>query len=354
MNKKIKVLHVLKSSIYSGAENVAITIINHLDKNYESAYLATNGEIEAILKKNEISYFLLNKYTRNNISKVIKNYQPDIVHAHDFSATVFCATIPGSFHLISHIHYDPPWVQYWNLRTITYNYFNKRIDKVLTVSTSMFKNMVFADKFIDKVSVVKNPIDIENIKQKANIELPSDKSMIDIIYVGRFVEQKDPQRFIRIIQELKNKGLSKLNCVMLGDGELLGECKKIVHESRLDDTIQFLGFQQNPYTFMKNSKLLCITSRWEGYGLVIAEANILEIPVLSTKTSGACEILGDESWEMCENDIEFVEKALRLFTDQLQYKIIKEAAIKRAENFVNVEDYISTISSIYKNEVDNP
>lgn len=351
MSRRIRVLHVLKSSSYSGAENVAITIIKHLDENYEAAYLATKGEIEDVLRKEGICYFLLDKFTRRNISKIIKEYQPDIVHAHDFTATVLCAMILRSFRLISHLHYDPPWVYNWNIRTIVYKCCKKRISKVLTVSTDMFQNMVFANKFKEKVIVVKNPLDVERIKQKANDKQYNNLFAIDIVFVGRFVEQKNPQRFIRLVETLKKEGFDKLCCIMLGDGNLLEECQRMVKCIGLEENVQLLGFQSNPYAYINKSSLLCLTSRWEGFGLVIAEANILGVPVLSTKTSGACEILGEKAWEICESDEEFVDKAKQLLTDHFQYKIKSKDALDRAKRFSDMEAYMSQIISIYKEEV---
>lgn len=351
MSRRIRVLHVLKSSSYSGAENVAITIIKNLNENYEAAYLATRGDIEDVLRKEGICYFLLDKFTRKNISNIIDVYQPDIVHAHDFTATVLCSMIFRSFRLISHLHYDPPWVYNWNFRTMVYQSCEKRISKVLTVSTDMFQNMVFANKFKDKVIVVKNPLDAEHIKQKSDDKQYVNLMPIDIIFVGRFVEQKNPKRFIRLVETLKRNGFDKLSCMMLGDGDLLEECRRMVKNVGLEENIQLLGFQSNPYAYINKSSLLCLTSRWEGFGLVIAEASILGVPVLSTKTSGACEILGDDAWEICENDEEFVDKAKRLLTDPVQYVTKSEEAIQRARRFSNMEAYMSHIISIYKEEV---
>jgi glycosyltransferase involved in cell wall biosynthesis len=351
MSRRIRVLHVLKSSSYSGAENVVITIIKHLNENYEAAYLATRGEIEDVLREEGICYFLLDKLTRKNISKIIEEYKPDIVHAHDFTATVLCAMILGKFRLISHLHYDPPWVYNWNIRTIVYQCCKKRISKVLTVSTDMFQNMVFANKFKEKVIVVKNPLDVERIKQKADDKQYDNLLAIDIIFVGRFVEQKNPQRFIRLVETLKREGFDKLHCIMLGDGKLLEECRRMVKSLGLEENVQLLGFQGNPYAYINKSSLLCLTSRWEGFGLVIAEASILGVPVLSTKTSGACEILGEKAWEICDSDVEFVDKAKQLLTDHIQYEIKSEEAVDRARRFCDMEVYMSYIVSIYKEEV---
>lgn len=350
MSKRFKVLHVLKSSVYSGAENVVITIMKHLGEQFEFAYLAVKGEIEAVLKREQLSYYLLEKYTRKAIGKVIREFEPDVVHAHDFTATVFCSSLKKDFYLISHLHYDPPWVQHWNLKTVLYAGYARKIDKLVLVSHDMISSMVFTKDLKvkpSKICVIKNPLDIRRIKQDAETE-GSDCSCYDVIFVGRFVEQKDPQRFIRIINEVKRKGLVNIACIMLGKGELFEECRGLINELELDANIQMAGFQQNPYRYIKNSKILSLTSKWEGFGLVLAEANILGVPALSTKTSGACEVLGKDAWEICNTDAEFTEKITGLLTKDMQYQNIKKAVQKRSQKFDNLEDYMERITLIYK------
>ena len=350
MNKKIKVLHVLKSSVYSGAENVVITIMKHLAEQFDFAYLATKGEIEAVLKKEQLSYYLLKKYTRKAIGKVIREFEPDIVHAHDFTATVFCSSLRKDFYLISHLHYDPPWVKHWNLKTILYACCDRKINKLLVVSQDMIQAMVFTKDLKiqpSKIFVIKNPLDICRIKSGAEVE-GSDCSGHDVVFIGRFVEQKDPQRFIRIISKVKRAGLVDINCIMLGEGTLFDACGYLIKELELDANIQMAGFQQNPYRYIKNSKILCMTSRWEGFGLVLAEANVLGVPALSTKTSGACEVLGRDAWEICTTDSEFVEKMTKLLTKDMEYQNIQKVVQKRSEGFDNLEDYMERIALIYE------
>ena len=53
-DRKLRVLHVLKSSIYSGAENVAITIIKQLNNRFEFIYVATDGPIREKLEEEKI------------------------------------------------------------------------------------------------------------------------------------------------------------------------------------------------------------------------------------------------------------------------------------------------------------
>lgn len=350
--RKPKILHVLKSSIYSGAENVVITIMKKLETEYEFLYLATDGTIREKLEQEGISFRLLSVLNISGINKVVRDYQPDIVHAHDFSATVLCAAVPGRFRLISHLHYDPPWVQRWNLKTIAYVLCKPRIQRVLTVSNNIYQSMIFSETFKRKWLAIGNPIDVTNILQMAEkVCFKDDDAGCDLIFVGRFVEQKDPQRFIKLIALLKKEGWQSIRAWMLGTGDLMTECESMIEELGLQENINIQGFQSNPYVFIKKAKVMCITSRWEGYGLVALEANILGIPVLSTRNAGCSEIFGDVADELCDTDIQFVHKLQKLRDNPREYEVWKERSLRRSAEFDNMMQYMANLSSVYRNEV---
>lgn len=366
-DRKLRVLHVLKSSIYSGAENVVITIMKALQDEFDMVYVATDGEIRMRLEQEEIPMALLSKFDRQELKAMIRKYQPDVVHAHDFSATVLCASVKGSFQLISHLHYDPPWVEKWNLKTMVFRLCRSRIDRVITVTNKAFDNMVFADAYRDRQIVLSNPMDKVKICQQAEereegqtkdgnrnesiVEYGGDFERCDLIFVGRLVEQKNPQRFIRLVDMLKKDGFESILAWMLGDGELRGVCETLINELGLQGNIEMKGFQENPYCYMKKSKILCITSGWEGFGLVAAEANILGVPVISTRTSGCTEVLGQDSPELCETDEEFVEKIETLLNCPEKMDEWKRRSLHRAEQLTEIDDYKAALKKMYLSEV---
>lgn len=343
--RKIRVLHVLKSSIYSGAEKVAVSIIKKLQEEYEFTYVSSDGIIKAVLDDQQIEYFLLKKFNITALRKVVKKIKPDIIHAHDFTATVICANLYGDFRLISHLHYDPPWTKNWNLKTFTYYVCGLlKIDRILVVSEKSYKTMVFSSLIKEKCMVIGNPIDIKNIRQNGKEQQVNHQ--YDLLFVGRLVEQKNPQRFINIVKLLHDRGIN-LKCAMLGEGELENECREIIEREGLQNNIEMLGFQKNSYAYMNASKILCMTSRWEGYGLVIIEANCQGVPVLSSKTSGAMEILGDDALELCNSNEEFLQKIELLINNCDEYDKWKQKSIDRTMNILPLEVYMDKIRGIY-------
>lgn len=344
-NKRPKVLHVLKSSIYSGAENVVINIIKKLSNEFDFNYIATDGQIRKQLEQSEVAFTLLERFNRRELVAVIERFHPDIIHAHDFAATILCATISGRFRLISHLHYDPPWVRKWNLKTCIYMVCARRVSQILTVSGKAYNNMVFSDRLRNKCSIVGNPIDIDKIKRLGSEG--NKMNSFDLIFVGRLVEQKNPQRFLKIVRLLQDRQIF-VTGVMLGNGELKVECEKLLEAYNLRRQVRILGFQQNPYKYMKSARILCMTSRWEGYGLVALEANILGVPVLSSRTAGVEEILGEEAPELCDTDEEFAEKIATLLGDKEVYEQWGNATHTRVSCIEDIKDYMNKISSIYQ------
>ncbi len=346
--KKRRIAHVLKSSIYSGAENVALTIIKGLQEEYEFVYIATEGPIREKLEEEKIPFILLEKFNRRNLKNALNRIQPDIIHAHDFSATVM-SLLCGNYRVISHLHYDPPWARKWDLKTIIFAVLGKRIEKILAVSQRAYQNLVFSDILKNKMQMIGNPIDKEYILSMGENEK---RKQYDILFVGRFAEQKSPQTFIEIVRRLTATG-KPVRCAMVGAGELEEECKALIKMNNLQDNIELLGFQKNPYQFMKKSKLLCVTSLWEGYGLVAAEANILGVPVLSTRTGGVTEIFGENAIELCTDETDFIKKILLLLNDGQEYQKWQERALERAEGFITPEEYIRQLRVIYQEEIES-
>lgn len=347
--KKLKVLHVLKSSIYSGAENVVITIMKSLAAEFDFVYVATEGVVRQTLEQEQVPFVLLDNFNRKQLQRVFNQQKPDIIHAHDFSATVLCASLSGEYRLISHLHYDPPWVRKWNLKTLVYSLCYFKIDTLLTVSLNSFKNMRFSNLYAEKCKIVGNPIDGDRIRKMARESIVGLKNeTCDLIFVGRLVEAKNPKRFVRLVARLRDSGWSDIKAWMLGDGELKQECQDLITELHLQKHIEMKGFQKNPYPFMRQSKILCITSRWEGFGLVAIEANMLGIPVVSTANAGCCEIFGEKASEICETDEQFMGCIQQLRNSKEVYETWRDLAFKRIEKFSNKKIYMQNLADIYR------
>ena len=105
----MKVLHVLSSNQFSGAENVVCQIIGMFNTEIEMAYCSPNGPIEATLSHAHIKYFPLEKFNKKLLKKIIELYKPDVIHAHDLKASIICSRFYKGLKIVSTIfHHKNP------------------------------------------------------------------------------------------------------------------------------------------------------------------------------------------------------------------------------------------------------
>ena len=124
-------MHILNTSSYSGAENVAITIINNMNSDYECAYVSMDGLIRSVLDKNGITFLPISKMSIREISRIIAIYKPDIIHAHDFTASVVSSLSTRKIPIISHIHNNSPWIKTYHPYSFAYLVTAMKCKKIL-------------------------------------------------------------------------------------------------------------------------------------------------------------------------------------------------------------------------------
>lgn len=352
-NQKTKILHVLKSSVYAGAEHVAVSICKSLQEQFAFAYASVDGEIAPYVKGSGISFYPMSAFSIREVTKVLELYQPDIIHAHDFSAFVVCALVKKKSRLIAHLHHNPPWIQNWNYKAAVCRLLLERADRILAVSNAILEESVFFHKHHTKVLVVQNPVDTMRIRKMAQ---ESNSVSADVLFVGRLVPPKNPLRFIRVVGALK-KQKPDITAVMLGDGELAVECRKMIGKMGLEHTIYMAGFTRNPYPFMKQAKIMLVTSDLEGYGIAAAEAAVLGTPVLAANVGGLRSIFGDFPQALCGRpfsnkvgskriEADLRRKAAVLLRDPLRYELFKQEMEKRVY-VEEIDRYMDRLESIY-------
>lgn len=343
--KKLKILHILNTGMYSGAENIAIGIINNTSDFSESVYIGLNGSIQNVLNENGIDYILIDKLSVSNIRQIIKEKKPDIIHAHDFTASVIAACSTLSIPIISHLHNNPLWIKRICFNTIVYGMCCLRFRIVLAVSQSVIEEFIFDKLILKKAKVIGNPIDIQKIKQKER--MGNDKESYDIIFLGRMTAQKNPKMFLDIIQECL-KELPVLKAVMIGCGEMEDEIKEEIRCRNIEDKVVFKGFLENPYTILKNSKLLCMPSVWEGYGLAAVEAMTFGVPVITSGVGGLRDIINEKCGKICSKLEEYVCEINKLLSDEDYWKEKSQGAFRRAQELDNHEQYYNKLEDFYR------
>lgn len=116
-----------------------------------------------------------------------------------------------------------------------------------------------------------------------------------VLGVGRLHEQKDFPTLLRAFARARAK--QEAHLVILGEGKakharLSTELMALATQLGIADDVVLLGFVDNPFAYMARASVFVLSSAWEGFGNVIAEALACGCPVVSTDCpSGPAEIL---------------------------------------------------------------
>lgn len=128
-----------------------------------------------------------------------------------------------------------------------------------------------------------NPCDNTMIEQAASLNesLYRQFGLIKkgfIVHVGSFAPMKNHRDLLMAY----SKTAKNLPLVLVGKGQLEAEIKQLAIDLDIAHHLHFLGYQSNPYPLIAAARLMVLSSTFEGFGYVIAEAQALNTAVIST------------------------------------------------------------------------
>ncbi|SUD91025.1 glycosyltransferase [Psychrobacter phenylpyruvicus] len=190
---------------------------------------------------------------------------------------------------------------------------------------------------VTDIRTIYNAFDRDSIKLLADKFIPKESEYI--IHVGSFYKVKAHDDLLKAYA----KTSKKYSLMLIGKGKLLEEIKKLAYELGIEDKVLFMGFKSNPFPFIKNAKGLVLSSHYEGLGRVLVEAQVLEIPTISTDCpSGPREILPEKCLTPT-NDIDSLSKKIEdLMQNPENYKsnfneeLLPENIARQYLEFMNV------------------
>ena len=207
------------------------------------------------------------------------------------------------------------------------NYYKKYND-IIAVSEGTYEHMSsLFPQFKDKLIVIKDMIDYSLIIKMSEKSLKNwDKDCLNILTVARLNKyQKGYDITLETCKILKEKKI-QFHWYAIGDGPYKDEMQKYILEHDLGQYFTFLGTTSNPYPYFKAADLYVQTSRHEGYGLSIAEARLLNIPVVTTNFDTVhMQMIHEKNGLISDMNAQSVaENIMRLQNDKRLYQSIVE------------------------------
>lgn len=358
-----KLLFGITSLTLGGAERVLVDLANKLCNKYEITIFTiyANGELEKQLSKKvklktlyNKQYLELSELKRKFVPlKVWLNkkgiYKKHIKGDYDVEISFLEGPITRLFSVkndntrkIAWIHNDISQVFGSGLKAKIKKIVDERIySKFETLIFVSKENIHNFNKTYERLTnikkqVINNYIDKETVIKKAE-EMPEiefNKNKINFVTVARLVKQKAIDRFIKVHSKLINNGLNH-EVYIIGEGPERENLEKLIKEENVEETFHLLGKKENPYPYIKNADYLCLLSQFEGYGMVLEEAKILEKSIIITDTAAREAVQNYKNSIIIENTEEKIYKKLGQVISNFRKEFPKE--IENYDNSIIIE-----------------
>lgn len=360
-----KVLFGITSLTLGGAERVLVDLANQLCEKFEITIFTiyAKGELEKQLNPKvklkslyQTSHLELSKVQRNIIMplKVLieknKIYNNKIKENYDIEIAFLEGPITRLFSVknkktrkIAWIHNDISLVFGTGIKSKIKKKIDKKIytkyETLIFVSRDNLKKFKsiypeIRNKYLEPVKkdVIYNYIDKKSILEKAEQEqkIKFSKDSINFVTVARLVKQKGIDRIIKVHQKLQENGF-RHHFYVIGDGPEKEKLQEMIKKYKIEDTFCLLGKKENPYPYIRNSDYFCLLSYFEGYGMVLEEAKILNKPIIITDTAAREAIEKYNNSMVLENTEDSIYEGMK--------KVIKENKKNFCEKENEIIDY---------------
>lgn len=360
----MKILYVITGLGLGGAEKFVISLAEELYQNSHEIKIAyLTGKVRLIPKYKDIELIPLelNSFrdiftSFNNYVKLLKSFQPDIVHAHMVHANIF-TRIGRLFQpvpkLISTAHNSNEGGMY---RMLAYRLTHYLSDITTNVSRQAVLDFEYR-KAVPKNSMLSiyNGVNTRkfsnlNIDKKGFLEklgLNSQKKIL--LAVGRLEEQKDYPNLIRALSILKESNILNLQLIIVGDGSLRNRIEDLIKSLNLSHEVKLLGNRYDIPELMNIADIYILSSKFEGLPTVLIEAMACEKFIVATDCGGSAEILGDTGILVAAQDslalAQAIEQALVLSEQEINEN--GKRARKRVEDLFSLESCVSKWLELY-------
>ena len=310
-----KVVFFINSLAGGGAERILTTILSELQSKFIVTLVLMEDRIEYKIPQN-IKVIYLNKSELNSsgLSKVLNIgvFAYKLAKVCNSINAEYCFSLtsrPNLINSLSKLLGNESKTILYEVATPSIQYSQKNITSF--VAKSLIKilypkcNILVANSFgvtqdlkenlciENNVQTIYSPIDIKDIKKDSEkkVDLQCDDGYIKFITIGRLDYGKNHKMMINSFSKIDNK---KSILYILGEGELKSELSNLVKKLDLTKRVVFLGFDNNPYKYLKQSDIFLFTSKFEGFPTVLIEALSCNLPIISTDCpNGPREILDD-------------------------------------------------------------
>ena len=363
--KKLRVLHVLRSLDIGGAERLAVKLAALQKKSTavepSIACLVRLGQLQRAVEGAGLELFLIGTKGIRYISamvrfgKLLAAIQPDIVHTHNF---------------LSHVHTAPPArlagvkivhtkhgraVTSFNRAPALRRWLYNLADRIVVVSRETGEAFVSKSGVkCSKIEVVHNGIDADEFsridRERARKTLGIDGDRVVFGSISRLDRVKDHRTMLEAFKQVVEARHDSL-FLIVGDGPERQSIEGLINELSLGANVRLEGFTDRVALCLAAMDVFVQPSLEEGLSMTILEAMAAGKPVIATPVGGTPEAISDGESGMLVpvGDVDRLASAmLAYFTERARYEEIGRRARERVESEFSVKRMVSDYEKLYR------
>lgn len=363
------------SSLMDGINRhiLAISIALNKIKNIDVAVCTVfpEGDLNKELNKNNVKTFSLNANNGHELKiipkyfKIIKTYNPDIIHIHVMSILerIVSALFFKHIKYIKTIHGIDDKLMRIPIRMKLERFLNKlfNIKYSATLYISLGVKEALSNKEEINTHIIYNAIKVdEQNTETYNLRgmIGADEKNFIIGTSCRIAKVKRPHIFTDIMCQILSKDM-QTHAVIIGDGEkeIINECKNIVERYGVKRRFHWLGYRKDAPELIKEFNCFLLTSISEGLPTSLLECMAMKVPFAFIEGNGGLKDIAkfnktEGMFALCslyENKDELVDKILDIIYDTDKSKEYVERAYMIADKYFNVKNIAIKLINIYEN-----
>ncbi|PTB32418.1 glycosyltransferase [Photobacterium phosphoreum] len=366
----MKILLVITGLGMGGAENLVVNLADkYVEQGHEVVIAYAFGDAVVTPKNKNIKLVSLGVSSYNDffsayfkLRTLVKKFQPDVIHSHMIHANLLARLVRLTTKIPRLVCTAHSTNEGGPIRMFAYKMTDKLADIMTNVSEEATNKFIELGAVTDKkITTVLNGIDTnififdieKRIKYRKQFKIDDNDKLI--VAVGSLNLPKDYPNLLNAISIIVANKLN-VKIKIIGDGPLKDDLLQLVEELNLTEIVEFVGISRDVPGMMSASDLFVLSSSFEGFGLVVAEAMSCERPVVVTDCGGVKEVVGDigklvvpeNSDDLAKGIIEVLgksEQELQQLGTQGRQRILDEYSL----DYV-VEKYMDLYSSSKDNE----
>ena len=325
----LRIAHVLNSPGHGGVPRVAHALVRHLDPHgfANHVFYLKPGDGTDLFEDIDIPRRVASSVSKasamTELVAWLDAHRIDILHTHSFRPNLYARMAgavlkPSGLRIVAHYHNE--YADKWHGEALV---LEQRLAAVTDVAIAVSQAVAchVAAQSDLQPTVLENGVDFGRVTcgdrsaGRASLHLQPVAQVVGLI--GRICEQKGVDTFVDAAIRLSTQ-FPKACFVVVGDAEdktLAQDLRQRINTAGLSDRITFPGHREDIANTYAALDLLVAPSRWEGFGLVVAEAMAAGVPVIASAVGGIPIVLAGAGRLVPPDDADALSAQIRFVLD---------------------------------------